>query len=646
MNQYGFIRVASAAPNIKVADTHYNTEQIIKMVDRSIQQKAAILVFPELCITGYTCSDLFFQTRLLQSSLESIQTLTDYSRGKHILFAVGAPIQVGHALYNCAVLIADGQIYGIVPKTYLPNYNEFYEKRWFSSSLMMKDTTAFINNQTVPFGTDLIFRHKHLPQLQLGVEICEDLWVPIPPSTYAALNGANLLLNLSASNEIVGKSAYRKTLLASQSARTISAYIYASCGFGESTTDVVFGGHSLIYENGVLIAENKRFETHGTLTYGDIDIDRLNADRLKMSTYRDAAISNSKTPYRMVDFDFAIPTVKTNRPIDPYPFVPSQTHQRHERCKEIFSIQTSGLAKRLKHIGLNKVVIGISGGLDSTLALLVCQQTFDLLGIDHKNIIGVTMPGFGTTDRTYTNAVKLIKQLGITLREIDIKATCYQHFNDIGHDPNIHDITYENSQARERTQLLMDIANQVGGIVIGTGDLSELALGWATYNGDHMSMYAVNISVPKTLVRYLVDWVAEKESNTVTSELLRDILHTPVSPELLPPDDNGRIKQKTEDVVGPYELHDFFLYYLLRFGYTPEKIAYLAHLAFKEKYSKDIIMHWLQTFYRRFFSQQFKRSCLPDGPKVGSICLSPRGDWRMPSDAVVDLWRMSMSDKK
>jgi len=646
MNNYGFVRVASASPIIEVANCEKNTENIIKLIDNAINKQVSFIVFPELCITGYTCGDLFFQKRLLDDALNSLIKLKNYSKGKNICFTVGLPLMVSNSLYNCAAFICNGEILGIIPKTSIPNYNEFYEKRWFASSKNLIEEEIVIDSQIVPIGNDLIFSHQNMDIFKIGIEICEDLWLPIPPSSSLSLNGATVLANLSASNDLVGKSNYRKQLISSQSGKTLSTYLYASCGFGESTTDVVFGGHCFIYENGVCLKENTPFQLESSLITSDVDLEKLVADRIKMNTYGDSYFHIQNQSFREIVFNFNLPLFELDRNIDPHPFVPNDKSIRNERCEEIFTLQTAGLVKRIYHIRCEKVVIGISGGLDSTLALLVCIKAFDMLGKDRKNIICVTMPGFGTTDRTYNNAVKLVKNLGATLKEISIKDACIQHFKDISHDINIHDVTYENGQARERTQILMDLSNKEKGIVVGTGDLSELALGWATYNGDHMSMYAVNVSIPKTLVRYLVDWVATTQVDKGTKLVLKDILDTPVSPELLPPDTKGNIVQKTEEVVGPYELHDFFLYHVIRFGFTPSKIYLLAKKAFHNSYKPEVILNWLKIFYRRFFSQQFKRSCSPDGPKVGSICLSPRGDWRMPSDAVVTSWLKELEDIK
>ncbi|PKM96224.1 MAG: NAD(+) synthase [Firmicutes bacterium HGW-Firmicutes-1] len=643
MTNYGFIRVAAASPEIKVGYCSYNTNEIIHLTKLALTDKASLIVFPELCITGYTCGDLFFQQQLISEALKSLIELKSFSIDKKICMIVGLPVKVLNSLYNCAAFICNGKIIGLVPKSFMPNYNEFYEHRWFASANDLSVQEIIIDREVVPIGADLIFAHNELVDFKLGIEICEDLWTPIPPSTFLTLNGATLIANPSASNELVSKIDYRKQLLSSQSARTVSGYIYASAGFGESTTDVVYGGHCLIYENGAKLLENKRFQLKSNYITSDIDLDKLAMDRIRMTTYRESS-TWMNSGYRQLSFDIPIDDFELSRKIDPHPFVPKNKNKRDERCEEIFSIQTSALAKRIRHIGCNKVVIGVSGGLDSTLALLVCAKTFDMLKLDKKNMIGVTMPGFGTTDRTYTNALLLIEKLGATKKEIPIQEACMQHFEAIGHDPLVHDITYENVQARERTQILMDLSNKEGAIVIGTGDLSELALGWATYNGDHMSMYGVNASIPKTLVRYLVEWVASKSNDDGLQNTLSDILLTPVSPELLPPDHDGNIQQKTEEVIGPYELHDFFLYNMVRYGYTPIKILFLAEKAFEDIYTKKVILSWLKTFYKRFFSQQFKRSCLPDGPKVGSICLSPRGDWRMPSDAAVACWLKDLDE--
>lgn len=626
-----FIKVASACPKTKVGDVDYNIDNILSCINDAKEKGSKFIVFPELSITSYTCGDLFLQEYLLNKSLLGIERILNATKDEDILIAVGAPLLSGSVLYNCAYLLFKGKVLGIVPKSYLPNYSEFYEKRWFTEGLTIENEIIDLPYQkNIPFGTDLIFSSN---LGNFAVEICEDLWVAIPPSSYLSLMGAQIIGNLSASNELVSKMDYRKNLIANQSARTMCSYIYSSAGVHESTTDVLFSGHLLISENGSLLNENQRFQRDNEVIYADIDIFRLKAERMKNLSFRDSFRVLNKKP-TFVNFTFTNTEIKNfNRFVDKHPFVPSSEKERELRCKEIFNIQASALAKRLEHTGSKKAVIGISGGLDSTLALLVIVKTFELLNLDKKNIVTITMPGFGTTDRTYNNALDLCKELGTDLREINIVKASLQHFEDIGHDKNIHDVTYENVQARERTQILMDLANKEQGLLIGTGDLSELALGWCTYNGDHMSMYSVNPSIPKTLVRYLVKYVAQNESNEIASNTLMDILDTPVSPELLPKDKNGEIAQKTEDIVGPYELHDFFLYHFIKHGSTKERILFLANHAFKDDYSQEEIQKWLDKFMYRFFTQQFKRSALPDGPKVGSISLSPRGDFRMPSDA-------------
>ncbi len=635
---YDLIRAGAAVPKLKVADCKYNTEQISSLINQADDAGIKILCFPELSVSSYTCGDLFLQTALIRECENSINLIAAKSKHTDMLIAAGAPVVCDNQTFNCAVLINKGKILGIVPKTYVPNYSEFYEKRWFSpAGSLISDQTNYCG-QDVPIGSDLIFKCKNIKNLSVGIEICEDLWAPIPPSSFLATNGANVILNLSASNELAAKNDYRRALAAHQSAGTISAYIYSSAGIGESTQDVVFSGHSMICENGVMLEETKRFSKENQLIYADIDLESICNDRKKNTSFMTPAYSQKQ--YRNIYFDISESRIETlKRPLTQTPFVPADNEKLSERCKDIFNIQVTGLSKRFVHTGSKSFVIGISGGLDSTLALLVSAKSCDFIGIDRQNIIGVTMPGFGTTDRTYNNAINLMKSLGVTIKEISIKEACLQHFKDIGHDPDVHDVTYENTQARERTQILMDIANKENAIVVGTGDLSELALGWATYNGDHMSMYGVNSGIPKTLVRVLVKHVADsgyldKNSNRILS----DILDTPVSPELLPPTKDGKIRQKTEDIVGPYELHDFFLYYVVRFGFPPKKILFFAETVFSDIYSKEVILKWLKNFYRRFFSQQFKRSCLPDGPKVGTISLSPRGDWRMPSDAVSRIW--------
>ena len=637
--KYGFVKVAAAVPVVKVADVAYNVQQVESLIAQAEGRGVEVLVFPELCITGYSCQDLFKEQLLLDHAEGAILTLLDFTRKLDVISIVGLPIVINGLLYNCAAVIQGGTLLGIVPKTYLPNYAEFYEKRWFASSQDLNPTEIYFAGGPVTVSADpKIF--VTADGMKFGVEICEDVWAPIPPSNNLAVAGADIIFNLSASNELLGKHAYLKSLLAQQSARTISGYVYASAGFGESTQDVVYGGNALIFENGKLLIEGDRFSFQPQIRSMQIDVEKLRVERRQNTTFINAQRgANSQTivckPVAMRDFAL-------ERTINPHPFIPKE-EEMHDTCEEILNIQVAGLAKRLYHINAKKAVIGISGGLDSTLALLVTVKTFDKLGLDRKGILGVTMPGFGTTDRTHNNAVKLMETLGVTIREISIAKAVNQHFEDIGHDKKVHDVTYENSQARERTQILMDVANQENAIVIGTGDLSELALGWATYNGDHMSMYGVNAGIPKTLIQYLVSYVAGE----MATETLLDIVATPISPELIPADEQGNIKQKTEDLVGPYELHDFFIYYFLRYGFSPKKIFLLAQRAFctpsvidgKEVlYTEDVVKKWLTTFCRRFFNQQFKRSCLPDGPKVGSVSLSPRGDWRMPSDASSALW--------
>ncbi len=629
-----FITVAAAIPAVKVADCDYNIEQIIAQVTEAEEKGVEIIVFPELCVTGYTCQDLFRQSTLLENVELSVVRLLGHMRKMNVIAIIGIPVIVGDLLLNCAAVIQKGSILAMIPKTYLPNYNEFYEKRWFASLQDLRETQIrYAGNKITITPEPLLVRTSE--NVLFGVEICEDVWAPAPPSNRLALSGADLIFNLSASDELVGKHDYLKGLLAQQSARTITGYIYSGSGFGESTQDVVYGGNAMIYENGVLLEEADRFSLEPQMMIGQIDIERLRSERRTNSTYVNAQRGNNAIIVDALPTD-SIPFTLI-RKIDPHPFIPASTDMQRS-CEEIINIQSCGLAKRVIHTNSKNLVVGISGGLDSTLALLICVNTFDMLHLDRKGIIGVTMPGFGTTDRTYQNALTLMKNLGITIKEINIAKAVNQHFEDIGHDPKIHDVTYENSQARERTQILMDLTNQIGGFVVGTGDLSELALGWATYNGDHMSMYGVNGSVPKTLIRYLVRYIAEYKMDEATKAVLLDIIDTPISPELIPGDEKGNINQKTEDLVGPYELHDFYLYYFLRFGFSPRKIFFLAQHAFKGMYDDATIKKWLSTFFRRFFNQQFKRSCLPDGPKVGSVSLSPRGDWRMPSDAVSRLW--------
>ena len=628
----GFIKVAAATPKIKVADPAYNTEEILKIIDETEKNGASILVFSELTISGYTCGDLFLQQPLLTECKNQLLRIVKATENKSMLVVVGCPIVIKQKLYNCAVVISDGSILGIVPKTHLPNYSEFYELRHFTSGEGLEEDLWFGEEfGYVNVAVNQLFKCKEIPELVVACEICEDLWVPLPPSTYHAMAGATVICNPSASVETTTKESYRRSLVSNQSARLLAAYIYADAGEGESTQDVVYSGHHLICENGSVLAEAKRFTNE--IIYADIDVQKLAAERRKMTSFPGGQTDD----YFEQEFSLEVKENKITRTFPKAPFVPDNQDERDKRCDEIFSLQSMGLKKRLEHTNCKHAVVGISGGLDSTLAVLVTARAFDLLDIPRENLICVTMPCFGTTDRTYQNAVSLIKELGATLKEVRIEKAVRQHFADIGHDENNHDVTYENSQARERTQILMDMANQYNGMVIGTGDMSELALGWATYNGDHMSMYAVNCSVPKTLVRYLVLYYAETTENKKLSEVLMDVLDTPVSPELLPPVD-GVISQKTEDLVGPYELHDFFLYYMLRFGFPKSKLYRMAKLTFDGVYDDETIKKWLDKFYWRFFSQQFKRSCLPDGPKVGSVAVSPRGDLRMPSDASPTAW--------
>lgn len=667
--EFGFIRVAAATPRVKVADVDANVEEICRMAEIAENEQVSILAFPELSVTGYSCGDLFAQELLVSRAEEGVKRLKTFSRGKSLTLVVGVPVRVRGSLYNCAAVIQNGSLKGIVPKIYLPTYNEFYESRWFSSGCdFLSDTLNAYGRiednakdcSSPAAGAEISYAgHKvnvypnmlfNVGRATFAIEICEDLWTPIPPSSHHALAGAQIIVNLSASNEVLMKHQYRKQLISQQSARTISAYAYSSCGYGESTQDVVYAGSSLIYENGSLMAENKRFSLESGMIVADIDIDKLSVLRQKESTFHSVAPDgtgdglDAQRYFAVASGDGAATDFEKclRRHIDPHPFVPGNADERDERCREITDIQVIGLATRLAHIHSQTAVIGISGGLDSTLALIVTVLAFDKLGWDRKRIIGITMPGLGTTTRTHSNASDLMAELGVTSLEIPIGKAVAQHFSDIGQNPEVQDVTYENSQARERTQILMDVANKENGIVVGTGDLSELALGWATYNGDHMSMYAVNASIPKTLVRYLVGWAAENhfESDVAdrkrsVREILMDIIDTPVSPELKPADSEGNITQKTEDLVGPYELHDFFLYHIFRFGARPSKVYFLARKAFEGIYDDATILKWLNTFIRRFFAQQFKRSCLPDCPKVGSVSLSPRGDWRMPSDA----WR-------
>lgn len=622
---YGMFRVASASLKLKMADPEYNKNEIIKAIDKALEEEVRLLVTPELSVTGYTCADLFFTRALLDGSKKVVSEIVDYTKDKNIFVVIGAPCEYQCKLYNCAFVINNGEVVKIVPKKNLANYNEFYEKRWFATM----DDEVYITEYECYMNPNSLVCLDEKDKIMLGIELCEDLWVPNPPSSQHVLEGANIIANLSASDEYVSKAEYRRNLVANQSARCICGYVYAGASVYESTTDLVFSGATLVAENGAILAEGERFSRENVITIADIDVEKLNTLRQKNMSFE-----SNYTDYG-ITFDYCVKNENNDlkyRFVDPHPFVPADDEKRRERCQEIFAIQASGLAKRLEHVGSKGVVVGISGGLDSTLALLVCTEAMKILGRPNSDIMGITMPGFGTTDRTYTNALELMKSLGVTIKEISIKDACVQHFKDIEHNPDIKDITYENTQARERTQILFDMANKHGMLLAGTGDLSELAMGWCTYNGDHMSMYGVNASVPKTLVRYLVEYVANVIPRQ-TAEILFDILDTPVSPELLPPDENGKITQKTENNIGPYELHDFFLYNFVRFGFTKEKIKRLAEKAFDGKYSSETIEKWLEVFFKRFFISQFKRSCIPDSPKVGTVSLSPRGDWRMPSDA-------------
>lgn len=641
----GLIKVATALPRVEVANVTFNTQDIENLIVKAEGKGVEILCFPELALTAYTCQDLFAQQLLLDEAEQGLLKLLELSRNVQLAVVVGLPVSHRGMLFNCAAVVQQGKIFGLVPKTYLPNYHEFYEKRWFSSaSALSHNESIRICGQTTVIGVEQLF---HINDATFGIEICEDLWAPVPPSNNLALQGAEIVLNLSASNDLVGKTDYVRQLVKGQSARCHCAYLYAGAGFGESTQDLVFGGRAFIAENGTILAESNQFSLEPQLIISEVDVELLRSERRSNTSFSQSIAQQTaqQTPFRVAELEMVLREQAPARTYDPLPFVP-QGAQLATRCHEILNIQSLGLAKRLKHTHTNHLVVGISGGLDSTLALLIAVHTFDLLGLERKGIVGITMPGFGTTDRTYNNALLLMKELGITIREIPIAAAVRQHFADINHNEEVHDVTYENSQARERTQILMDVANQVGGMVLGTGDLSELALGWATYNGDHMSMYAVNASIPKTLVKHLVRWVADNLMEAGCHDVLLDIVDTPISPELLPADQQGQITQKTEDLVGPYELHDFFLYYTLRYGFKPSKIFRLAVSAFSTSdaarnvcsYPETTIAHWLHVFFRRFFQQQFKRSCLPDAPKVGSCSLSPRGDWRMPSDASANIW--------
>lgn len=636
---YNFIKVCAATPQTIVADCNYNTEQIIHCINQADESDTELIVFPELSITGYTCADLFNQQVLLEGALANLYKILEHSQSTPMMICVGIPLRLDQKVFNCAVMMKEGEILGVTPKTNLPNFSEHYEQRWFSSSEEALSSTITLFDQEVPFSSKIIFQATNHKHLSIAIEICEDSTGPIPMSSYHALAGANLILNLAATNETAETFSSRLSQFKELSANTISGYVYASAGVGESTTDLVYPGHCFIYENGTLLNQSQRFQKGSSLTYSLIDTERLTAKRQQSNLFGPSlAENNLLKSYIKAPFIHTNRSYLFNRAIDASPFVPGKGKARDEHCQNIFTLQTVALAKRIEHIGAKKVVIGVSGGLDSTLALIVCAQAFHRLDLDPSGIIGVTMPGFGTTGRTYNNAMSLMKQLGTTIREISIVDATMQHFKDIDHDIDVHDITYENAQARERTKILMNIANQVGGFVIGTGDLSELALGWATYNGDHMSMYAVNAGVPKTLVKFLVQWAAHHEFEGDTRKVLLDVFETPVSPELLPPSEDDQIQQITEDVVGPYELHDFYLYYVLNYGFKPEKIAMLAQVAFEGQYDYNTIIKWLKVFYYKFFTQQFKRSALPDGPKVESVSLSPRGDWKMPSDASYNLW--------
>lgn len=661
MNKIGLIRAAAVTPVLKVANPEFNTEEIIKCVKEADKNGAGIILFPELCISGYSCGDLFYQEFLYNKSMEGLKRIAEATKKLSAIVVAGFYMRLENNLYNCAALMQGGKIMGIVPKMFLPSYKEFYEARWFASGIRISDRIQSVTlfGYEIPFGHLMFVDGEN--SLNLGIEVCEDLWVPITPGSFLALNGAHIILNPSASNETVAKSDYRRNLVSMDSARNISGYVYTSSGVHESTTDLVFGGHRLIAENGGILAESTLFERNSAITYADIDFERLKFERTYGQNFEETTsaygiidfINVQLSPLRVLD------PGKDNllRKYEKNPFVPENPATVDRRCREIFNIQAAGLAKRIEHTNAKKVIVGISGGLDSTLTLLVCAETFKLLGKDPGDIIAITMPGFGTTDKTYNNAQTIMKLLGADIREIPIREAVLQHFNDISHDPNQHDVTYENAQARERTQILMDIANKEGGLVIGTGDLSEAALGWSTYNGDHMSMYGVNASVPKTLVRFVIKWVMDNRlsgpaeeigfssNNSLLHQTLQDIMDTPISPELLPPDEEGKIAQKTEETVGPYILHDFFTFYTIRYGMSPEKLLYIAKTTFAEDYTEDFIKKWLLVFYRRFFAQQFKRSCIPDGPKVGSVSLSPRGDWRMPSDADPSEWLKELEDK-
>ncbi len=640
MDNFGFLKVAAAVPHVRVADCDYNTERMAAMAEEAARRGVEIVAFPELGVTAYTCGDLLLQPTLLDAADTALERLVRTTRKLPLTLIAGVPLRHGSTLYNCAVVFTQGRVLGVVPKTHIPDYGEFYENRWFASGAGISEEHIVVAGHEADFGADLTFE---INGTEFGIEICEDLWTAVPPSSQLALNGAKVIFNLSASPEAVGKHAYLRQLVAQQSARAIAAYVYCSAGFGESSTDLVFAGNGIIAENGAVLRESARFSPDEQLVVADVDIERLEFERRRNTSFRANEGATENTVIEM-EIPEGLRGVVLDRDIDPMPFVPKDEANRSERCEEIFQIQSHGLAQRLTHTRAEKAVVGISGGLDSTLALLVTVRTFDKLRLDRSGIIGITMPGFGTTDRTYNNALCLMRGLGVTIREIPIRDACLQHFKDIGLDPADRSAAYENAQARERTQILMDVANMESGLVVGTGDLSELALGWATYNGDQMSMYGVNASVPKTLVRHLVKWAAHTEKDAATRAALLDIIDTPVSPELLPADAEGKIAQKTEDLVGPYELHDFFLYNFLRAGYGPAKILLLAEQAFDGSYDRATILRWLTVFFRRFFTQQFKRSAMPDGPKVGSVALSPRGDWRMPSDASAAAWLRELDE--
>ena len=634
LKEQGFVRVGAVVPKLKVADTEFNCNEIIKQIEVASNNKIQIVVFPELCVTGYTCQDLFEQDTLLEEAEKALNKILDYTNNLDIICIIGMPIKAENQLFNTAVVIQKGKILGIVPKTFIPNYGEFYEKRWFASSKNANKKEIEILDQKVPFGIDLLFKDKENNEICFGIEICEDIWAVEPPSNKLALLGANIIFNLSASNEVIGKKEYRRDLVKMQSSKTISGYVYCSSGVNESTSDVVFSGESMIFENGSCLTNNQRFDFKSNMIFTEIDTKRLANDRRKNISFMGDSVD---LEYREIKINIPDNIEDLTREYSKTPFVPEDKKKISEICEEILNIQSYGLAKRLLHTNINKTIIGISGGLDSTLAFLVIIKAYEILNLPKENIIAITMPGFGTTSRTHNNSMKLINEYGATFREINITKSSLQHFEDIGHDKNIKDVTYENAQARERTKILMDIANKENGLVVGTGDLSELALGWCTYNGDHMSMYAVNASIPKTLVKYIIKWVADN-SKEECKNIINDILDTPISPELLPPDENGNIEQKTEEQVGPYILHDFFLYHFLRYGAEPKKIYILACKTFKNDFKKEEIKHWLQVFIKRFFTQQFKRNCMPDGPKVGTVSLSPRGDLRMPSDASYNIW--------